>query len=200
MWRDGALRTAKSLPGEARHDVALAPLVAELLETQGLKPAQITGVAAVTGPGRFTSLRVGIAFARAFVLPHGTPLVGVSTGQLIQQASSQKQPGWLVMVKRGEVFAQTPALADPINLTFDQVPGWLAATPIDSLTVIGAGVPTEWDQLLPSGTTYHIWSALPLEVMGQVAERLLQGDIRPNAPVRPFYGTSTGAWDIAPAK
>jgi tRNA threonylcarbamoyladenosine biosynthesis protein TsaB len=53
--------------------------VADLLADAGVAPADLDRIAVTTGPGGFTGVRVGIAFARGFALVHGTPVVGVET-------------------------------------------------------------------------------------------------------------------------
>lgn len=190
LWRDGHLIAQQSMQGEARHDVVLAPLVADLLQQNDLTVKDLSGVAAVTGPGRFTSLRVGIAYARALVLPYQTPIVGVATGEILNRIVTTANPAWLVMVKRGEVFAQTPMIAEPQMVPLEAVAGWLAEQGIDHVTVIGAGVPTVWDDALPPSMARTILTTLPLEALGAVAQ---DGMDKPPVPVRPFYGLSTGA-------
>lgn len=70
----------------ARHDEEpegraerLPRLVAELLAEAGAAPAALDRIAVTTGPGGFTGVRVGVAFARGLALVHGTPVVGIDT-------------------------------------------------------------------------------------------------------------------------
>jgi tRNA threonylcarbamoyl adenosine modification protein YeaZ len=196
LWQDGALRAFVSLPGEAKHDVVLAPLVQQLLLEQDVTVAQLKGIAVITGPGRFTSLRVGIAMARALVLPHHVPLIGVSTGQILHAMLPTENAAWLVMVKRGEVFAQTPAMVEPEVIAMDRVAAWLVDQDVQHLAVIGAGVPTAWETIVPATIQAQILTSLPLPVMGQIVEPLLRhAPAGAGQPVRPFYGQSSGAWD-----
>lgn len=53
--------------------------IADLLADAGVAPADLDRIAVTTGPGGFTGVRVGIAFARGFALVHGTPVVGIDT-------------------------------------------------------------------------------------------------------------------------
>lgn len=74
---------------EARLDPArrsartLAPAIAELLASQGIKPEQIRLVATTVGPGSFTGLRVGVTTAKAFAYAVGAEVMGVSTLEAI---------------------------------------------------------------------------------------------------------------------
>ena len=66
-------------PMERGHAERLAPLVAETVAEAGLRPTDFDRIAVTTGPGSFTGVRVGLAFARGLALAIGRPCVGVST-------------------------------------------------------------------------------------------------------------------------
>jgi tRNA threonylcarbamoyladenosine biosynthesis protein TsaB len=74
----GGVDLSRSLPMTRGHDSALAPLVQEVLAEAGVSAGALSGIAVVTGPGSFTGLRVGIAFAIGLGLPHRVPVVGVT--------------------------------------------------------------------------------------------------------------------------
>jgi tRNA threonylcarbamoyladenosine biosynthesis protein TsaB len=57
----------------------IAPMAREAFAEAGLGFAEIDRVVATTGPGSFTGLRVGLAFARGLALALDKPIVGVST-------------------------------------------------------------------------------------------------------------------------
>jgi tRNA threonylcarbamoyladenosine biosynthesis protein TsaB len=65
--------------GETGRAERLPKLVADLLAAAAVQPSQIDRIAVTTGPGGFTGVRVGVAFARGFALVHGTPVVGIDT-------------------------------------------------------------------------------------------------------------------------
>lgn len=69
----GALLWHGYCDGATSHGDALPALVAEGLKVQPLIGQVVVGM----GPGPFTGLRVGIAFARTFALARGIPVVGV---------------------------------------------------------------------------------------------------------------------------
>lgn len=80
-----------SEPMARGHQERLAPLVAEVLEASGVAPADLGRVAVTVGPGSFTGLRVGLAFAKAFALARGLPCSGV--GVLHALAASARLEG-----------------------------------------------------------------------------------------------------------
>jgi len=61
------------------HTVELAPSVAVALERAGVTVADVQALAVARGPGSFTSLRVGLAFAKGLALARHLPLFGVPT-------------------------------------------------------------------------------------------------------------------------
>jgi tRNA threonylcarbamoyladenosine biosynthesis protein TsaB len=82
----------------------------ELVRDAGLVPADIDALVVGTGPGSFTSIRIGLATARGLALALGVPAAGVST----LQAFSGGTP--VIDARRGEVFTEGPAVARPEDL------------------------------------------------------------------------------------
>ena len=77
---DGATVAAElTWTSRARHTVELAPALAGLLERTGLSMGDVTALGIAIGPGSFTSLRVGLAFAKGLALARHLPLIGVPT-------------------------------------------------------------------------------------------------------------------------
>jgi tRNA threonylcarbamoyladenosine biosynthesis protein TsaB len=75
---DGSRVPAESIwQSRARHTVELASAVDRMMKQTGLAPADLTGLAVATGPGSFTSLRVGIAFIKGMALGLKIPIAGV---------------------------------------------------------------------------------------------------------------------------
>ena len=84
---DGAQVTAESMwTSRQHHTVELAPAVAELLRRCGLDVASLQAVGVAIGPGSFTSLRVGLAFAKGLALARRLALIGVPTLDIVAAA------------------------------------------------------------------------------------------------------------------
>lgn len=103
--------TMASVQGGGKHDIILAPLVEEIFKAHKIAVQDIEKIIVTTGPGRFTGLRVGIAFARGLALVHQTLMVGVLTTDALRWQVAQSYPDHantavLVAVKRGEIFVQ----------------------------------------------------------------------------------------------
>jgi tRNA threonylcarbamoyladenosine biosynthesis protein TsaB len=112
-------------------------LVAEALGAAGAKVADLDRIVVTTGPGGFTGVRVGIAFARGLALVHGIPLVGVTSFAALAASARPAAAGRPVAVAlddgRGRVLAQS----------FDA-----AGAPLGAATT---GEPTEAAAQLPPG-------------------------------------------------
>ena len=78
------------------HDSMLAAKTSELLGE--VKAKDITRIVYVAGPGSFTGLRIGLAFAKGFAYSTGASLVPVSSHAALQMSLDQKHqtsPGLL---------------------------------------------------------------------------------------------------------
>lgn len=87
-----ALYDGVQVPGEftwrsaLRHTEELAPALAELLDRVEVKMDALSALGVALGPGSFTSLRVGLAFAKGLVLARHLPLIGVPTLDVVAAA------------------------------------------------------------------------------------------------------------------
>ena len=77
MWGPGGLLAERRVVDGARHGVALAPMIRELLGEARLAVPELGAVAVSLGPGSWTGLRIGLAAAKALAWGGGVALVGV---------------------------------------------------------------------------------------------------------------------------
>ena len=97
---------AAYVPMERGHAEALPPMVAEVMRTAGLTISQIDRIAVTSGPGTFTGLRIGIAFARGLGQAAGIPVFGIDTLSAIAANESAISPLLVVSDARNdEVYA-----------------------------------------------------------------------------------------------
>jgi tRNA threonylcarbamoyladenosine biosynthesis protein TsaB len=85
--------------------VELASAVEELLRRAGVKPAEIKAVGVAQGPGSYTALRIGIAFAIGFALPHNVPVFGIPTFEILARAQpvTEKELAAVLHAGRGRI-------------------------------------------------------------------------------------------------
>jgi tRNA threonylcarbamoyladenosine biosynthesis protein TsaB len=92
-----------------------------LLHDAGLEPADVDALVVGTGPGSFTSTRIGLAAARGLALALDLPVAGVSTLDALAAARADAFP--IVDARRGEVFVSGPRAVAPDDLELE--PGTL---------------------------------------------------------------------------
>jgi tRNA threonylcarbamoyl adenosine modification protein YeaZ len=90
-----------------------------LLEAAAAEPGDLDALVVGTGPGSFTSTRVGLAAARGLGLGLGVPAAGVSTLDALGTARPGVFP--IVDARRREVFVPGPRVVAPDDL--DLAPG-----------------------------------------------------------------------------
>lgn len=128
---------ARSIEIGRGHAERLSSAVSERLDEAGAVVSDLTQIAVVVGPGSFTGLRAGLAFARGLALGLDVPAVGVSRMQALARPHG---PVHVVLdARRGAVFEQV--------FTDENEPmGDLALTPIDAFEtgtpcMVGSGAP-----------------------------------------------------------
>src|SRR3954469_4983010 len=75
----GGVIASESQAMKRGHAEALMPLIARVMKASGVAFAALDRIAATTGPGSFTGLRVGLSAARGIALAAGKPVVGLTT-------------------------------------------------------------------------------------------------------------------------
>src|SRR5204863_8655790 len=93
------------------HQERLAPMLQALLAETGVALAEVDRIAVTVGPGSFTGLRVGVAFAKGLALALSKPAVGI--GALEALCASVAGPGLTLAIadaRRNQAYWQ--AFAD----------------------------------------------------------------------------------------
>ena len=68
----------------------LVPQIAKTLSNHGVKAADLNGLVAVSGPGSFTGLRVGLAAVKGLAEALRIPIVSLSWLELMAGSSQEK--------------------------------------------------------------------------------------------------------------
>lgn len=77
ILRDGALAYEAAAVNRLTHSVNLMPMIEEALTRASLDIADIDLYAAVTGPGSFTGVRIGVSAVKGLAHGAGKPCVGI---------------------------------------------------------------------------------------------------------------------------
>jgi tRNA threonylcarbamoyladenosine biosynthesis protein TsaB len=129
------------------HQERLAPMAAEVMGEAGQAFDGLGLIAVTIGPGSFTGLRVGLAFAKGLALALDIPCVGV--GALEALAASEEDAGFVAVAvdaKRGQIWLQVfidgrPAMA-PDALDPESAAARLAELwPGGRATLVGSAAP-----------------------------------------------------------
>jgi tRNA threonylcarbamoyladenosine biosynthesis protein TsaB len=147
-----------------------------LLRQGGVQAAALEGVVVGTGPGSFTSLRMGLSAARALALALEIPAAGVSTLDALAAGASGARP--VIDARRREVF--TVARGKPVAVAPAEIkvePGELcvgdgAVRYREALEAAGAAVPPDESELHMPRASIHV---------------RLAGDFGPADRIEPVY-------------
>lgn len=180
---DGARVLARlSEPMTRGHQERLATMVEEAMALAGLGFDRIERVGVTVGPGSFTGLRVGLAFAKGLALALGVPCVGVGSLQALAASVPAKgRVAACIDARRGQVYLQQfldgAAAGPPEALELDVAIGALAAA--GPLALVGSGAALLAPHL--PGASVH-----PLEAADPVAVARLAAAADPSPPL-PIY-------------
>ena len=83
------------------HTVELTPAIEQVFKHTGASPADLTGLAVATGPGSFTSLRIGMAAVKGISLALKLPVVGVPSLDIIVAAQPLDEKPMIAVLHAG---------------------------------------------------------------------------------------------------
>jgi tRNA threonylcarbamoyladenosine biosynthesis protein TsaB len=146
-------------PTATGHAERLAPMVSDLFGQSGLGPADVQRVVVTTGPGSFTGIRTGLAFARSFAAARDVPVVGLSS--LMALALGHVGAVCVYIDGRTSVFVQRvqdgKARGEPKVIPRDA----LASQTADAQTVIAYNLPDVASQN-PDAMVVHVAGVDPV--------------------------------------
>jgi tRNA threonylcarbamoyladenosine biosynthesis protein TsaB len=186
VLRDGEVLASRVEVMARGHQERLAGLVSDVLAEAGLIFADLTRIAVTVGPGSFTGLRVGLAFAKGLGSALGLPVIGIGTLEAMG-APLAGEPGLVAVVleaKRGQVYFQAfergHALTAPAGLNIDAAGALLVElSRTGAVTLVGSGT-DHLAPLTPSARVERSDQVDPVFVAQLAAMR------RPSPP-RPLY-------------
>jgi tRNA threonylcarbamoyladenosine biosynthesis protein TsaB len=148
---DGRVLAAASEPMTRGHQERLAPLAEAMMAEAGLAFKDLDRIAVTVGPGSFTGLRVGLAFAKGLALALDIPCVGIGTLEaLAETVRAPSAAGGFVAAcidaHRGQTYLQV-FIDGHAAMAPDVLPAEIAAArlaelwPGGSATLVGSGAP-----------------------------------------------------------
>lgn len=167
------------------HQERLAPMVRELMAGAGVSFAELDRIGVTVGPGSFTGLRVGLAFAKGLALALGRPCVGVGTLEALAAiCGAAGRCAAVIDAGRGclyfQMFEAGTALTAPAIAQVDVAAARLAELSFGGeTTLVGPGA-----ALLADAVPGALWMDLAApspEAVAWLAARA------PATPARPLY-------------
>jgi len=127
------------------HQERLAPMAQAVMGEAGLAFDRLERIAVTVGPGSFTGLRVGIAFAKGLALALDIPTVGIGTLEALA-ADAQGLVFSVIDARRGQLYLQGfddgRALMAPDALAAETAAARIAeASQGRPFTLVGSGAP-----------------------------------------------------------
>ncbi|MEI5584020.1 MULTISPECIES: tRNA (adenosine(37)-N6)-threonylcarbamoyltransferase complex dimerization subunit type 1 TsaB [unclassified Agromyces] len=172
---EGGILAEAGTSDTMRHAEVVGGFIRDALAGAGVRPADLSAVAAGMGPGPFTGLRVGIAAAHAFALGAGRPFVPVVSHDAIAAA-------WYAAGGSGRLQVVTDArrresaVSDYDGLDGDGLPVRLGSPRLEPRDAVPQ----------PSGTRLDA-DAVPAGALGLLAERAGAAGRLPLAADEPLY-------------
>jgi tRNA threonylcarbamoyladenosine biosynthesis protein TsaB len=145
VLEDGRVRAHASEPMARGHQERLAPMAERVLAETGLPFARIERIAVTVGPGSFTGLRVGLAFAKGLASALDVPLVGVGALEALA-AEGDGLVFAAIDARRDQVYLQGFEDGRPLMAPDALELGAAAARVVEiaagrALTLVGSGAP-----------------------------------------------------------
>ena len=194
LFDGGRMIAGASEAMERGHQERLAPMAAEVMARAGVAFAALDLVAVTLGPGSFTGLRVGLAFARGVGLASGVPLAGIGTLAALAAGADGLAAG-VIDARRGLVYVQAfeagRALSDPDILPLAEAAAALTPLSRGRLTLVGPGAALLAEAI--PGAAVDPRPAPDLAALGRLA-----ASARPAADLRPLYLRAPDARPMAP--
>lgn len=165
------------------HQERLAPMVREVMAEAGVPFSRLERVAATVGPGSFTGLRVGVAFAKGLASALAIPAIGVGVLEALAEGA-QGVVAAAVDARRDQVYLQVFDGAQPLMAPDVLSVGSAAARLVEltmgrPLRLIGSGAAL-LGEVAPGATLQPAEGCDPRAV-GRLAVN------RPPTPIRPLY-------------
>ena len=106
VWADGRVLAGSSEPMRRGHQERLAVMAQATMAQAGTAFSALDRIGVTLGPGSFTGLRVGLAFAKGLGLALGRPVVGVGVLEALAQGAGDGFVAAAVDARRGQVYLQ----------------------------------------------------------------------------------------------
>jgi tRNA threonylcarbamoyladenosine biosynthesis protein TsaB len=181
---EGSRLVAGASEGMARgHQERLATMTAEVMAKAGWAFTHLDRIAVTIGPGSFTGLRVGLAFAKGLRFATGGALAGIGSLAALAASAESSRAAGVVDARRGQVYLQALEAGRPL-MAPDVLPLPLAAARLAELggamEAVGPGAALLADFLGPA----HVYDR-PAPSLAALVRLAIAAE--PASDLRPLY-------------
>lgn len=109
VWQEGQSPVSLTQTIGQGHAAVLPPMVDDVLGKAGISPSELSVILVTVGPGSFTGIRVGLAFAKGFASPLSAQLHGLTSFEMVYggaQPSDNQETLIALDTKRGDYYTQ----------------------------------------------------------------------------------------------
>lgn len=189
VFEDGTALAVRSEPMVKGHQERLAGFVRDAMAEAGTGFDALDRIGVTTGPGSFTGLRVGLAFAQGFGAALDRPVVGISVldalaASIAPDAAMPEAVAALIDARRGQVYARfwRRGIAEgPAGALSLEAAAARVADLGPGVTLVGSGAP-----LMAAGFPAAMTLDLPGPAPEALARLVAAADPR-LAPPEPLY-------------
>jgi tRNA threonylcarbamoyladenosine biosynthesis protein TsaB len=183
VLQDGVVRAERIEPMARGHQERLAPLVQETMAAAGVGFGELDRIGVTVGPGSFTGLRVGLAFAKGLGAALSIPVVGVGTLEALAAAGPEGVTFAALDAKREQIYLQAFADGEPLMapdaLAVEVAAARVAELARGQVSLVGSGAP-RLAEVLPQARVIEAAFAAPSAVAALAARKA-------PVPPRPLY-------------
>ncbi|WP_369058007.1 tRNA (adenosine(37)-N6)-threonylcarbamoyltransferase complex dimerization subunit type 1 TsaB [Caulobacter sp. 73W] len=105
---------SRTEPMTRGHQEALGGIVRETMAQAGVDFASLDRIAVTVGPGSFTGLRVGLAFAKGLAVALNIPCIGIGTLEALAEGRDEPRIA-TIDAKKGQIYWQAFEGDAPLN-------------------------------------------------------------------------------------
>jgi tRNA threonylcarbamoyladenosine biosynthesis protein TsaB len=187
VWQDNVILATRSEVMARGHQERLAPMARDVMDEAGIAFPALDRIGVTVGPGSFTGLRVGLAFAKGLALALDRPCIGVGVMETL--AAGSGETGFVaatIDAHRGQVYLQAfidgCAVMAPDVLPIEIAAARLAELyPGGDAALVGSGAPL-LQAAVPSARSRPEARPDPVVIAATAAAAR-----PPFAPPRPLY-------------